>query len=192
MNAPVFGIRTFGNAPVPYTVSWSGEEAQGQFIGLCPHAQHQALCMHTAIGAGKPLFGKPHANRQRETIALGCCDLCGRPLRNRTKVSLSHARVNTTGADGPCIMQVEPMVHPECAVLCIKFCPSLKRDVQAGSLMIRQVTRWRAQFAIMGPQFISHYVPDYVERPGDKIVGHGKVELLSWRDRDEVWLEKAS
>lgn len=59
-------------------------------------------------------------------------------------------------------------------------------------LEVRLVTRYRAQFAIMGPQYISHYVPGYVARPDDRIVGHAKVELQEWSDRDLGWLERAA
>jgi hypothetical protein len=56
--------------------------------------------------------------------------------------------------------------------------------------MVRQVNRYRVQFAIMRPEYIAHYVPGYVASPTDKIVGHAKVELQSWTDRDQAWLEE--
>jgi hypothetical protein len=136
----------FGNAPVPFTVSWSGEA--DFYVADCPHARLRAICQSVAPGSGKPQFGKPHSQRQREAIARRLCDLCGRSLKNRTKVSLSHARVRSNGAEGPCIMQVEPLVHRECGARCIRFCPSLKRDIETGSLMVRQINRYRVQFAI--------------------------------------------
>ncbi|MET4720701.1 hypothetical protein ABIF63_004807 [Bradyrhizobium japonicum] len=184
-------IARFGNTAVPYTVSWTGEERQ--FVGGCPHARAPALRMHSAPGVGKPQFGKPHSDRQREAIARGLCDLCGKPLKNRTKVSLSHARDRTNAAHGSTtgILQVEPLLHRECALESIKFCPSLKRDIAAGSLMIRQVNRYAVQFAIMAPEYIQHYVPDYQPSAKDRIVGHAKVELIRWIDRDLDWLGQA-
>lgn len=180
---------TFGNTPVPYTVSWSGEERF--FVAVCPHARRPAIRQASAPGQGKPLFGKPHSDRQRETIARALCDICAKPLKNRTKVSLSHAGIRGNAAPGGTgILQVEPLLHRECAAISMRFCPSLRKDIQAGTLMIRQVTRWRAQFAIMGPEYVHHYVPGYVAKPGDRIIGHAKVELLSWSDRDEDWLEQ--
>ncbi|WP_454629707.1 hypothetical protein [Bradyrhizobium cenepequi] len=181
-------IMRFGNTAVPYTVSWTGEERQ--FVGHCRHANARALCMHHAPGAGKPCFGKPHSDRQREVIACGLCDLCGRSLRNRTKVSLSHARGRMNAAPGSTtgILQVEPLLHRECALESIRFCPSLKRDLANGMLMIRQVNRYQVQFAIMAPEYIQHYVPDYVPTAADRIVGHAKVELIRWIDRDLGWL----
>jgi hypothetical protein len=89
---------------------------------------------------------------------------------------------------GTGILQVEPLLHRECALESMKFCPSLKRDIASGTLMVRQVNSYRVQFALMSPEFIQHYVPDYVPSPADRIVGHAKVELLRWIDRDPDWL----
>lgn len=187
MSAPAT-IARFGNTAVPYTVSWSGEDRP--FVGLCPFAKMQAICMPSDPGCGKPQFGKPHSVRQRQTIALGWCDLCGKSIKNRTKVSLSHARERLNAAKGGTgILQVEPLLHRECALESMKYCPSLKRDIASGSLMIRQVGGFRVQFAIMDPVYINHYVPEYRAKPNDRIVGHAKVELLKWADRDLAWLE---
>lgn len=181
---------TFGKTPVPYTVSWS--EEQDQFVGPCPYAKMQALCAPSRPGIGQPSFGKPHGCRQREVIATGRCDLCGKPLANRTKVSLSHARPQPHGAQGWAVLQVEPMLHKECAAMSMQFCPSLRRDIRNDTLRVRQVFRSRVQFAIMSPDYIHHYVPAYIPKPLDRIVGHAKIELLAWKDRDEAWLMRAA
>lgn len=178
----------FGATSVPWTVGWTGEESFR--VDRCRFSGRPAICQAIAPGVGKPTFGKPHSQRQRQAIAECRCDLCGKPLKLATKVSLSHARPVGHGADGLAILQVEPLLHRECAAISMRFCPSLKRDIAAGTLMVRQVTRWRCQFAIMGPQFVSHYVPGYVAKPIDRIVGAAKVELLGWIDRDERWLER--
>lgn len=178
---------TFGNAPVPWTVGWTGEESF--FVGPCRHAGgRRAICQGVAPGIGKPTFGKPHSQRQRQCIAEGRCDLCGKSLKLATKVSLSHARPVAHGAEGLAVLQVEPLLHRACAAISMRHCPSLRRDIADGTLMVRQVTRYRVQFAVMGPQFVSHYVPGYVAQPSDRIVGSAKVELLQWVDRDADWL----
>jgi len=93
----------YGGAPVPYTVSWTGEERH--FVGICRYAGQPALRQAAMPGSGKPAFGKPHSDRQREVIALGLCDLCGRPIKNRTKVSLSHARWRDNAAGGQWVVR---------------------------------------------------------------------------------------
>jgi hypothetical protein len=150
----------------------------------CPYAKAAAICQAVAPGSGRPRFGKPHSQRQRQAIAQGLCDLCAKSLKSRTKVSLSHAKVYGHGAEGPAVLQVEPLLHRECARISMAHCPSLKRDIRAGELRIRQVNRYRVQMAVMAP--------DYVEAiAGERrtAIGHAKVELLRWIDRDLAWLE---
>lgn len=183
----------FGNTPVPFTVSWSAEEKFS--VQPCRFADgRMAICQSIAVGQGKPLFGKPHSIRQRQAIASGLCDICGKPLKNRTRVSLSHAAPRGNAlldGKGTGILQVEPLLHRECAATAMRFCPSLRSDIQQGRLNVLQVTRSRKQLAIMGPEFVHHYVPDYVAKPEDRIIGHAKVELLAWIERDEDWLHRA-
>lgn len=178
-------IARFGASAVPWTVSWSGEEQF--FLARCPHFGARAVCQQSAPGTGKPLFGKPHMDRQREAMARGLCDLCGKPLKIATKVSLSRARPMPHGAQGWAILQVEPMLHKACALESMRFCPALKTQIAEGSLQIRQVTRWRPQCAVMSEEYIASVVGEPV-----KALGHGKVELIAWKDRDLAWLERGA
>ena len=173
---------SYGGVPVPWTVSWSAENT-GFHIAPCRFANGRpAICQAVARGEGKPRFGAPHMQRQRQAIAQGHCDLCGRPLHLKTKVSLSHARMRA-GAEGPCVMQVEPLLHKDCAAISVRHCPSLKRDLAGGTMFVRQVTRFRVQFALMSPVYV-------LEQTGVEItaVGHAKVELLGWIDRAPDWI----
>lgn len=174
----------FGNTPVPYTASWSSEERFT--LDRCRYADNRvAICQPESPGTGQPLFGKPHAVRQRKTMTLCLCDLCGRPLNTSTKVSLSHARPQPHGAEGWAILQVEPLLHRDCAAMCIRYCPSLRRDLAAGTLMIRRVTRHRVQYAIMDRDYVRP-----VTGQDRTAVGHAKVELLAWVDHDVAWLTR--
>lgn len=175
-------MKMFGAAPAPWTISWSGEEAF--FLGHCPYAQRTAILQHDLWGAGKPLFGKPHSQRQRKAIALMLCDLCALPLRSKTKVSLSQARPVAHSARGGEVLQVEPMVCKLCAVISIRHCPSLRRQIRDGVLNIRQVYRSAVQFAVMD----EFYVETVTGVAGVTAVGHAKVQLIKWRDRDPEWL----
>lgn len=49
--------------------------------------------------------------------------------------------------------------------------------------MIRQVHRWRAQCAVMSPAYV-----ESVTGEQRTALGHGKVELIRWTDRDLDWL----
>lgn len=177
-------VRMFGAVPVPYTASWTSEERL--FLDYCSHAGRIAICQDSSPGVGRPRFGAPHMCRQREVIAVGLCDLCGKPLKNRTKVSLSHARSRLNGATPLDILQVEPLLHRECAAISVRHCPSLKRDIRAGSIEIKQVGIYRVQFALYSEQ-------GTFEACGvrQKSVCHAKVQLLRWTDRDETWLGRS-
>jgi hypothetical protein len=181
VSAPPANVARFGSAAVPWTVSWSAEE--DHFLAPCPHFKKLALSQPSALGEGKPQFGKPHSNRQREAIARGLCDLCGKPLKLATKVSLSHARPQPHGAEGWAVLQVEPLLHRACAAESCRWCPSLKRDIERGTLMIRQVYRWRAQCAVMSESYV-----ESITGQRRTALGHAKVELMHWADRDLAWL----
>lgn len=177
----------YGDVPVPYTVSWSAEENTGMlYLGTCPYAKRLAIRQYHARGQGKPVFGSPHADRQREVIALALCDLCGRPLKTRTKVSLSQARPEIHAARPGGILQVEPLLHKECAAESMHHCPSLKHQLRDGVLNIRQVLRWRCQFAIYSEQGVFE-----IFGVRKIAVSHAKVQLIQWIDRDLDWLERA-
>jgi hypothetical protein len=129
------------------------------------------------------MFKKPHSQRQREVIALGLCDLCGKPLKGRTKVSLSHARPVLHAKTPGDILQVEPLLHRECAATSARFCPSLRKQLRTGVFMVRRVTRYAVQFAIMDEIYTETMTGEH-----RKSIGHAKVQLLDWVDLDEQWL----
>ena len=177
----------WGHTLVPWTVAWTVEQSR-IWVGRCPHVQKIAICQLEAPGHGRPMFGTPHHQRQRRAIQMGWCDLCGRSLRNSTKVSLSKARPRGNAAEGWAVLQVEPMLHRGCAALSTEWCPSLKRDVRSGEVEIRRVTQWRAQLAVLRPDKVPLYVPGYVVQPGQQIVGAAKVELQKWTRETLGWL----
>lgn len=179
------GIKRFGATAVPFTVSWSAEEEF--FIANDPDFKRRAICQISRFGEGKPLFGKPHMNRQRQAIARGLCDLCGKPLKLATKISLSHARPVPHSAKGWEILQVEPLLHKACALESMRFCPALRRDFADGSLMVRQVMQYRTQAAVMSAEYVETITGQPVTA-----LGHAKVQLVKWLDRDFDWLRASA
>lgn len=177
-------ILHYGGVPVPYTAAWSAEEVPGAlYVGRCPYAKRTAIMQRHARGEGKPRFGAPHMERQREVIALGLCDLCGRPLRNRTKVSLSHARPQLHAARSGDVLQVEPLLHKDCAAISLRHCPALKRDIRDGTARVRQVFRHDCQFAVYSAEGTAEATGVAV-----KSIAHAKVQLIDWQNRPAEWL----
>ncbi|WP_127144092.1 hypothetical protein [Pelagibacterium montanilacus] len=172
----------FGNVPVPYTVLWSAEDPM--HIAKCEFTRRAAVCNAVAPGVGKPIFGKPHMQRQREVVVLEKCDLCAKPLKGQTKVSLSHARPRIAARGQLVIMQVEALVHKDCAAICLDHCPSLRADIRRGSLVVRMVTRYQVQVAQLTGAAVLEFTGEHA--PG--CVGHAKIVLQQWKDKDEKWL----
>lgn len=176
----------YGDIHVPWTASWSGEDQF--FIARCCYANDlPALCQNENIGVGRPLFAKPHAVRQRKAMALRLCDICGRPLRGRTHVSLSQESPREVSGLGFIPLAVEPMVHKECALLALQQCPSLKRQAESGALRIRQVF----QAKLVAQQLTEAATLEYAGVAAQGAVGHLKLAVVKYLDRDTKWLEVA-
>lgn len=154
---------------------WSEETEY--FIGECPWFKRPAICQREAQGRGVPKFGQPHVNRQRKLHALGLCDICAKPLKNRTKISMSN--FGGTERPGMVLTQSEPLAHVECATLSLEACPSLRRQAQSGRLRIRQVFRFQTRPTLATPEERARFVPDY---KGPDIIGLAVVDIFGWRD----------
>lgn len=155
---------------------WSAEEEY--FVGICPWFKVPAICQKEAQGEGVPRFGRPHAVRQRKMMLFGLCDLCAKPLRNSSKISLSDAFIRGFPEERV-LTQVEPLLHVECARLSLEYCPSLQRQREGGRLRITQVFRYRSRPLRAQPEDRAKYVPSYT---GPDIIGLAAIDLLSWRD----------
>ena len=155
---------------------WSAEDEY--FVAICPWFKVPAICQKEAQGQGVPKFGRPHAVRQRKMMLFGLCDICAKPLRDRTKISMTSTFLR--GAPGTRVLtQIEPLLHAECARLSLQYCPSLQRQSEEGRLKVKQVFRYRARPLVAQPEDRATFVPDY---QGPDIIGLAGIDLLSWRD----------
>jgi hypothetical protein len=182
----------YGDYAVPATASWEAERPY--LVERCPYVGCAAIGQPQRR-EGRPRFAEPHFCRQRRAMTQGLCDLCGRPLkRTDRKISLSGAWTETAAvAGGTRLLQVEPMLHQTCAVICLgqhptlKGCPHLIRKLGEGRLTVRQVTRWRTQYVTLEPAVVAEKVPDY-KGPRDAVAGYAFIELLKWQDHPVDWL----
>jgi hypothetical protein len=175
---------TYGGAPVPWTVAWEYEDQY--YPGTCPEFNLPAIRQvdEGLPHKGRPRFGEPHNDRQRKCVAKGLCDLCAKPLKNDTKISLSNFLKGV-----PITTQlrcVEPLLHVDCARTSLQHCPALRRQIREDRVAVRQVFRWRARVIPEQPgsPHILHTIPDYTGVP---LIGLGVIELLSWRDVTMDW-----
>ncbi len=177
-------IHYYAGLPVPATVLWSAE--QEYFVGECPHfsrdAQGQlvalAICQIEKRGEGAAKFGTPNVTRQRRIIAEGRCDLCGKLLKGKTKISLSRVSGDALAA--------EPLLHTECAKLSIQHCPVLQEQKRDGRLLVRRVSAYERRATFAQPEDHERYVPDY---RGPPLLGVGAIRVLSSRDVTRDWIK---
>ena len=172
--------QTYGNLPVPWTVSWSSEDRF--YVGKDSVGRH-AVCQSESPGFGKPVFSKPHMQRQRKCIVERRCDLCGKSLRNRTRVSLSNARPTAHAFRPGDILQVEPMVHKRCALISLSYCPALRRQIADGIVRILQVTCDDVQLAVLDEDAVESFTGER-----RKAIGHAKVWIKRFNVRDLDWI----
>lgn len=177
-------MQRWGNIIIPWTVAWTGERRFT--VSRCPYARTMALCQEEAPGVGKPDFGKPHSNRQRRAQALQLCDICAKPLKGRTRISLSQDSARHVDGLGLVPLAVEPMVHKECAVISLDQCPALKKQVAAGTIFIRQVSQARLIAQVLNEAATLEFAG--VSAPG--AVGHLKLAITQFVARDEAWLRR--
>lgn len=170
----------YGETAVPWGAMWSTEDEY--FVGECRWFKRSAICQKEAQGEGAPKFGQPHTIRQRKLHAFCLCDICAKPLRNSTKISMS----NFGGADhdGAVLTQSEPLLCVKCAKMSLAHCPSLKRQAANGQLRIRQVYRAKSRPTLATFEERARFVPEY---EGPDILGLAVVDLLSWRDVTVEW-----
>lgn len=174
-------IYHYGNAPVPWTVMWSEEDAD-YYVAECAWFRVPAICHKLAQGKGVPRFGSSHAMRHRQVLHEDLCDLCAKPLRNRTKVSMGMV-FSLPFIEFP--VQAEPLLHRECALISYQHCPSLQRQAANDQLNIRQVFQYRIKLTPAGPKERAR-VPD-CKLP--LFGGLAVVEIIRQIERDLRWLK---
>ncbi|MDB5358796.1 MAG: hypothetical protein JWO51_93 [Rhodospirillales bacterium] len=176
-------LTTAGGYPVPWTVSWSGEERF--FIAPCRFADGMiALCQDENPGVGRPMFAKPHSVRQRHAMARQLCDLCGKALQGHTKVSLSQESPRDVPTLGFVPLAVEPMMHRACAVTALNCCPNLRQQQLDGILRIRQVQACSLVAQLLNADATLKFAG--VAAAG--AVGHMKLAITRYIDRGAAWL----
>lgn len=126
---------------VPWNAAWTGEERYE--IRSCRYADGRlALWMPYRPGDGRPVFAKPHMVRQRRSVKLMLCTVCGEhtPEDDRWWFKNGHF------AEGH-FMTTEAPVHRRCADHALKVCPHLRGQPEN---LERFPKGWDIAAAIMG------------------------------------------
>lgn len=155
------------NIKVPWNASWSSEVRYE--IRPCRWAGgRRALWMPHTPGIGRPIFAKPHAVRQRRSIAEMRCTVCGEFTLRDDRFWFKLGSI----ADGH-FMTTEAPVHRDCADFALTVCPHL-RGKEAD--LERMPGGYIIAKAIIGGSLVEQ---DYGFKigPGDGVIGALK---LAW------------
>ncbi|WP_019608845.1 hypothetical protein [Nocardiopsis sp. CNS-639] len=99
--------------PVPWTAQWSSGTEH-----VVERENGPVLVCTCRIGKGRPRFGNPCANRQRQAVAERRCSVCGTPIS-------AKATCAWTVADTATRYYVEPPAHLHCLLFALQACPKL-------------------------------------------------------------------
>jgi hypothetical protein len=115
--------------PVPYVNLWGEEDPARLRIAHDPHVGRPGVFLDDADQT-VPDFTRQHMGRQRECMAAGLCQVCGRPVpwsrRFLVVAPMSTERIELGGRkDVPVVY--EPWLDERCAQFATTRCPALIR-----------------------------------------------------------------
>jgi hypothetical protein len=145
MKAPPFlqHLRTDERGrPVPYINLWGPEDVARLTIRPDPNVYNRPALFLDDSAETVPDFFRQNLQRQRECMARGLCQVCGRPvpwIRRLLVVSSVSVQV-ITEAGRRMVVLTEPWLDPECAGFAIEKCPGLIRRKTAKDLTLVAVT----------------------------------------------------
>jgi hypothetical protein len=181
------GLVYYGKTPVASSVIWSEEKVVRPWaLRPCEFASGvMAVCPPDKRGQGKPIFGATHPLRQRQAVQSWLCEVCRKPIKLKTKISLSNERNTMVDGVGIVPLVVEPLCCVKCAWLSCQHCPHLKARVADGTILVRQV--FKVEF--VAQQLNAEATMEFCgfEAPG--VIGHIKLALTKYELRDLAWLE---
>lgn len=129
--------------PVPWINRWGPESVEATEIRYDPHAGQLAL-FHDDHGE-VPDFTAQNMGRQRQAVACGLCQVCGRPVPwSRRFLVLSRISAEHVTAAGRVMLAIsEPWLDQRCALLATTTCPALIRLKSTEEIQLLAVTAKR-------------------------------------------------
>ena len=143
MRAPDFltHLRTDDRGrPVPYINRWGPERVEHLSIRHDPLVGMPGIFLDDA-GETEPDFFHQNMGRQRECMARGLCQVCGRPVPwSQRHLVLSSMSVDSIDLHGQAATVVtEPWLDARCAAFALRVCPGLIRRSSAQDLQLLRI-----------------------------------------------------
>jgi hypothetical protein len=130
--------------PVPWINRWGPETIERTRVAYDGHAGRASI-FHDDHG-DTPDYTKQNMGRQRQAVACGLCQVCGRPVPwSRRYLVLSRVSAEHVSVDdvGIVLAISEPWLDQRCAMLAVTMCPALIRLKTAEGVQLLQVTSKR-------------------------------------------------
>lgn len=131
--------------PVPYINRWGPEDVRRLRIDDDPNIGKIPAFFDDDMHELVPDFTAQNMQRQRECMAVGLCQVCGRPLPwSRRFLPVSSISVDQIEVQGrPAVALTEPWLDERCGTFATKVCPGLLRRKSADDLQLVEVTSKR-------------------------------------------------
>lgn len=131
--------------PVPYVNRWGGDEITDRIYIEFDRNVGQQGVFYRDDDLPVPNFTKQHMGRQRECVARGLCQVCGRMIPwSRRFLVVAALSVETIELGGRLVPVVtEPWLDQRCAVFAVNVCPALIRRTREEKLTLVPVTSKR-------------------------------------------------
>lgn len=141
-------LPTWRGLPVPYVAQWSSEVEESFVIRPDPLYQDREAVFFSAgaIGEGEAILGNMSMVRQRETLALGMCQVCRRRVAGGKGYLVQSANtskvVPINNSPAMALVITEPWLCRRCLEFSLETCPGLIRRKREDDITILRPTRW--------------------------------------------------
>jgi hypothetical protein len=123
--------------PVPWINLWGAEDTARMSIRPDPHCAGQPAVYLDDSQETEPDFTRQNMQRQREAVARGLCQVCGRRFGWPKLLIWSSISVRTVDVDGTaCVVIAEPWLDTQCADFALSKCPGLIRRRTAKDIQL--------------------------------------------------------
>lgn len=131
--------------PVPYINRWGAEDAARLSIAIDPNVYDLPALFDDDSAELVPDFTAQNMQRQRECVARGLCQVCGRFIPwSRRYLVISSISVDQIDVDGrPAVALTEPWLDQICGTFALEKCPGLIRRRRSDDLKLLPITSQR-------------------------------------------------
>ncbi len=166
--------------PVPFVNRWGAEDTARLSVGFDRFVGQRAVFLDDS-NEPEPDFQHANMGRQRQCMAAGLCQVCGRPVPwSRRNLVVSAASVEWVPLGGRQVPVVfEPWLDDRCAEIATKWCPALIRRRHGDDLTVLPVRSERGAQLVVSTGWVEGHLE--AETRAAPVAMWVKVTLLKWK-----------